>query len=66
MEHIANRIQTLRVAKGLSETELATASGMSRMTLKRRLAAPDTFTFGELERVAKALDTTSLGLAAVA
>lgn len=58
MEHIAHRIEALRVAKGLSETQLAIDSTIPRMTLKRRLLAPASFTFGELQQVANALGTT--------
>jgi transcriptional regulator with XRE-family HTH domain len=64
MQHIAQRIEALRVAKGLSETQLAAESGIARMTLKRRMVTPSTFTFGELERVAQVLDTTPFDLAA--
>lgn len=62
MLYIAERIEALRVAKGLSETQLATASAIPRMTFKRRMVAPDMFTIGELERVADALGTTAADL----
>lgn len=62
MLYIATRIETLRAAKGLSETELATLSAIPRVTFKRRMVAPEMFTIGELERVADVLGTTATEL----
>jgi len=62
MQHIAERIQARRTDLGLSETQLATASGIARMTLKRRLVDPAAFTLDELERVATVLGTTAESL----
>jgi transcriptional regulator with XRE-family HTH domain len=63
MDQITARIEALRLARGLSETQLATASAISRMTFRRRLVDPTSFTVSELERVAAALGTTAAHLA---
>jgi transcriptional regulator with XRE-family HTH domain len=62
MQQIAARIEALRAAKGISQTELATLSAIPRATLKRRMVAPEMFTIGELLRVADALDTKATDL----
>lgn len=64
MQHIATRIKALRKAKGLSEAQLAVDSAIPRVTLRRRLATPETFTLIELQRLAAALDTTPTDLTA--
>ena len=60
---ITDRIEALRESKGLSVPALATASGIPRVTLTRRLQNPDTFTLAELSRLAEALETTTRDLA---
>ena len=59
MDQITSRIEAIRLARGLSETELATVSAIPRMTFRRRLVDPASFTVSELERVARALSTTA-------
>lgn len=63
MDQITARIEALRLARGLSETQLATASAIPRMTFRRRLIDPASFTVSELDRVAAALETTAAYLA---
>lgn len=55
---IATRITELMTARGMSETRLATESAIPRMTFRRRLVDPTSFTVAEIERVAAALDVT--------
>lgn len=62
MQQIPLLIESLREQRGLSETQLATNSGMARMTLTRRMANPGSFTASELERVAETLGVTLLDL----
>lgn len=64
MQDIATRIEALRVVRGISVARLATEAAIPRMTLTRRLIAPQTFTLDELDRVAAVLGTTTLALAA--
>jgi hypothetical protein len=63
MQHIAAKIEALRSARGLSKDQVASLSGFSRMTFRRRLAAPEDFTAGELARVAAVFGTTASDLA---
>lgn len=62
MQQIPPLIESLRRQRGLSETQLATTAGMTRMTLTRRMANPGAFQAGELDRIAVALGTTLLDL----
>jgi transcriptional regulator with XRE-family HTH domain len=55
---ITTRINALREAHGLSESQLADASAIPRTTFRRRLVAPGTFALDELVRLAEVLDTT--------
>lgn len=56
MEDITSRIEALREARGLSESELARSSAIPLTTFRRRLVAPETFTLAEFLRVAVVLD----------
>lgn len=56
MGQITTRITALRQASGLSESRLADSSAIPRTTFKRRLVNPATFTLGEMERLAEALE----------
>jgi transcriptional regulator with XRE-family HTH domain len=62
MQHIPHRIEAARTAHDLSLTQLAERSGVPRQTLSRRLVDPESFTLGELERIAIVLDTTTESL----
>lgn len=55
---ITTRINALREAHGLSESQLADASAIPRTTFRRRLVAPGTFTMDEIDRLASTLETT--------
>jgi hypothetical protein len=65
MQHIATRIEALRKGKGISEAQLALDSAIPRVTLRRRMVAPETFTLIELHRIAAALDVTPTDLNAL-
>jgi len=53
---IAERIGNEMEAKGVSISGLSEKAGIPRVTLQRRLAKPDSFTIGELDAIASALD----------
>lgn len=56
MDDITARIEALRAARGLSESQVAQASAIPLTTFRRRMVAPATFTLEELEKVAAVLD----------
>ncbi len=64
---VAGNVRTTLKAAGLSVTELAAVTGISRQTLARRLAPinPSPLTMSELKSIADALGTTALQLATV-
>lgn len=68
MGQITDRITSLRLAAGLSESRLADSSAIPRTTFKRRLVNPASFTLAELENVAAVLgvEPSSLWLGDVA
>lgn len=59
----ADLIRTALVAKGWGVATLASATGIPRMTLNRRLLDPSTFTLRELALVGNALDIPFADLA---
>lgn len=62
MQGTDNRIRHRMAEVDISVNALADATAIPRMTLTRRLADPSGLTFGELERIADALDVSALYL----
>lgn len=62
MQATADRIKDQMTALGLSVNSLAEETAIPRMTLTRRLADPASLTLAEIDRLAVALDTSSLWL----
>lgn len=62
MQAAAERIKDLMTSLGISVSSLADQTAIPRMTLTRRLADPANLTLAEIDRIATALETTSLYL----
>lgn len=58
MDHIAERIRQGMQSRGLSESALADATLIPRVTLRRRLVNPGGLTLDEITRIAGALEIT--------
>lgn len=63
MQDIAERIKDRMEDLGFSVNSLADETAIPRMTLTRRIADPTSLTLAEVDRLARALGTTSLFLA---
>lgn len=55
-ERIAEKIRAAMAAKGINQTDLGAALGLSQAGLSRRLLGRVEFTINQLERAAEALD----------
>lgn len=63
---VAGKIREEMATRGVSVKELADTTGISRMTLTRRLTGHSSFTIAELAAIAAHFDTTTDKLVAAA
>jgi transcriptional regulator with XRE-family HTH domain len=62
MQQITSRIEAAMESLDLSLTRLAEQSGVPRQTLARRLLDPSSFSLGELEAIARVLNSSTEAL----
>lgn len=56
---LADRLKSIRLARGMTVVELSEATGIADKTLRRHLVRPDMINFGNFEAICSALDVRS-------
>lgn len=56
---VADRLKSIRMARGISVTTLSERTGIADKTLRRHLLRPDMISFGNFEAICDALDVRS-------